>query len=859
MGEVYRARDSKLNRDVALKVLSAALAQDADYMARFHREAQVLASLNHPNIAQIYGIEQNAIVMELVEGTEPRGPLPLDEALKIARQITEALEAAHEKGIVHRDLKPANIKIKPDGTVKVLDFGLAKAADPASSANADSPTLTLRATQAGVILGTASYMAPEQAAGKPVDRRADIWSFGVVLWELLTGKRLFDGETISYTLADVLRGPIDFDGLPRETPPCIRGLLRRCLDRNVKNRLRDIGEARVAIDQAAQAAPDPAPVPFTTRPLVIWTLASIAIVMSVIAAVAVWRPLRPAASEPRGVVRFTATVPSLADRFGGIALSRDGSRLAFLGGPLHQIYLRVMDRLEAVPIPGTEGAWLPCFSPDGQWISYIQLSADGALPIELKRIALAGGPPQTLADLSGAVVPPTQDWGPDDNILFASNGRLMRIPAAGGRPETVATPDPKKNESYFFGAQLLPGGKQILMGVEPSPSGLFRNVEVAALDPKSGEKKILIEHASGVARYFSTGRAEATGHIVYYDTGVLMAVAFDASRLEAKGSPAPVLDGVGGTGNGLMPLLGISASGTLAYLAGVSSAPRALVWVDRNGAEQPVAAPPRPYVVPALSPDGQRIALETSAPHDIWLYDLDRGTLHNIVPDGDNGSPIWTRDGKRLVYAHNTGSSILSAPADGSGPPSVLATETGRKYPDAVSPDGKVITADDGGQLWIFPLGESDAKFHSFADSASGSRSRYCCGVFSPDGRWMAYQSNESGQPEIYVTPYPGPGARIGISSEVGAKPIWARDGRELFYRNGRRLMAVDVRTVPEFTAGKPRLLFAGNYAPSYDVSPDGKRFLMIKLPERQPTPTDQLTVVVNWFEELRRRVPAEK
>jgi Tol biopolymer transport system component len=866
MGEVYRAHDTKLGRDVAIKVLPAALAQDPERLARFEREAKVLASLNHPNIAGIYGIEDRALVMELVPGESLQGPLPVETALNYAKQIADALEAAHEKNIIHRDLKPANIMVTPAGSVKVLDFGLAAVAQSSDPSNpVNSPTLTISPTRAGVIMGTAAYMSPEQASGKPADKRADIWSFGVVLWELLTGHRLFEGETISHTLADVLRGPIDFDRLPRETPSSICALLRRCLDRNVKNRLRDIGEARIAIEAAMQGVPDKEPVPSSQRPIILWGAAAIAALMSVIAVVAVWRLLHPVATQPRPVVRFNITVPSVALSFGAIALSRDGSSLAFLGGPLHQIYVRTMDQLEARPIPGTSGAWLPCFSPDGHWISYIQLPAAGTSSYALKRIALAGGPPQALVDhlVFTLDYPSTQDWGADDNILFSNAGTLMRIPAAGGKPETLATPDAKKNELSYFGAQLLPGGKKVLMSVAPLSNVFGQDAKLVVLDSPTGEKKILLEHVSGIARYFSTGPSSAVGHIVYYDAGVLMAVAFDARRLETKGSPVPVLAAVQGSGSGTIPLLGISSSGTLAYLVGASSssAQNTLTWVDRKGVEQPIAAPPRAYVALALSPDGRRIAVGVSASrHDTSVYDLARDTLRNLTSDGGSSDAVWTPDGKRLIYAAAS-RTIRWVPSDGSEPPSALTKATTDSiYPTSVSPDGKVLLASNAsvGKLWVLSLQKSDATPQSFLDSGPDSQSKKCCAVFSPDGRWIAYRDDETGRREIYATPYPGPGGKFLISTEGGIDPVWARNGRELFYSNSNKVMAVDIQTSPVFTAGKPKVLFEGNFRDNFDVSPDGKRFLMIKLPTLQQTSTDQLTVVLNWFEELRLRVPVE-
>ncbi len=847
MGEVYLGRDTRLGREVAIKVSAQ------EFSERFEREASAIAALNHPNICHLYDVGPNYLVMELVEGESPKGPLPLEEALRIAHQIAAALEAAHEKGIVHRDLKPGNIKITPDGTVKVLDFGLAKqtglaiqSRDSDGAVTPNSPTFTMGMTEAGMILGTAAYMSPEQARGKPVDKRADIWAFGVVFYELLTGQRLFQGEDLTETLASVVKEQPNLDQAPVE----VRRLLRKCLEKDPKKRLRDIGDAWELLEDREPAIAAPSRSRFGRLP---WIVAGI---FAVIAGISLWGWLRPAPPEPRAVVRLTATLPIVTNIPGALAMSRDGSRLAFVGGPQRQIYVRMLDQLEARPISGTEGAGFLCFSPDGQWISYADLSGQ---PNKLKKIALAGGPAQVLADAIQTTGPPTQDWGVDDNILFSSNGVLMRIPEAGGTPQTLATPDPKKNELFYFSPQLLPGGKQVLLSIARSGGG-----EVAALNLQTGEKKILVENVLASGRYVPTRPGSSQGHIVYCSrTGSLMAAALDASRMEVKGSPIPVLDGVqGGYRNSPFALWGISDSGTLAYVAGGPGAGSAftLVWVDRTGVEQPVPAPPRFYTFVRLSPEAQRLALAVLGQGlQLWVYDLARGTLRNLTSEGSGGYAIWTPDGKRLIFSPSSGTSVVSTPADASDAPSILTSENSRVIPTSVSPDGKlVIGYNSTGGLWVMPLPEGSsggAKLQSFLDS----RSQKVDPAFSPDGHWVAYRSDETGNREIYVAPYPGPGGKFLISTEGGASPRWSHDGRELFYRNGGKMMAVDVQTSPMFRAGTPKMLFQGNYANSYDVAPDGKRFLMIKPPAALQAPTDQVTVVLNWFEELRRRAPAGK
>jgi serine/threonine-protein kinase len=778
--------------------------------------------------------------------------VPLDTALACARQIADALEAAHEKGIVHRDLKPANVKVTPEGRVKVLDFGLAAVVQgPAATSVSDltaSPTLTMRATQVGMVMGTAAYMAPEQARGKTVDKRADIWAFGVVLYEMLTGAKLFDGEDLTEILASVVKVEPNFEQAPAQ----VRRLLRRCLEKDPKKRLRDIGDAWDLLDLELAATTAVAPARN-------WIWPAAAVVLALVAGLSLWGWLRPRPPEPRGVVRFTADLPVFAKSIGTVALSRDGTRLAFAAEPNRQIWVRALDQLEAKPLPGTEGAASLSFSPDGQWISYV----DGfTQPNKLKKIAVAGGPAQVLADAAATLGPPTQDWGGDEDILYSSNGALMRIPAAGGTPQTVAAPDPKKNEVFYAGAQLLPGGKWILVELVISGSAEHSG-EVIAINAQTGERKILLDNTA-IGHYFASSPGSSTGHIVYYAprTASLMAVAFDAGRLVVQGSPVPVLDGVLGYAATPFPIAAISASGVLAYRPGapIQIASRTLVWVDRNGAEQVLPAPARPYEFVRLSPDGERASI-TSFDHGstVWIYDLARATMSNVISGRRDYHCVWTADGKHLIYAD--GESLFWAPADGSSPPSKLASvEKGAIHPGSVSSDGKALAGmhSDGG-LWVLPLPEAspgEGRIQPFLDSRAGAAKR--APAFSSDGHWVAYCSDETGKREIYVAQYPGPGARILISPDGGDDPRWSRDGRELFYRNGDQMMAVDIQTGTVFRAGKPKLLYRGNYA-AYDVAPDGKRFLMVKMPPTAQTPPAQLTIVLNWFEELRRRVPPGK
>jgi serine/threonine protein kinase len=611
MGEVYRAKDTKLGRQVAIKVLPEALARDPDRLARFEREAKVLASLNHSNIATIYGVEEGvegtALVMELVEGDTLAVPQLLDAALKQARQIAEALEYAHERAVIHRDLKPANIKVTPEGKVKLLDFGLAKAiedpAEPSDPSNAasNSPTVTLGHTRTGVILGTGAYMSPEQANGKPTDRRSDIFSFGAVFYEMLTGKQAFTGESMGDTLASVLKLEPDWKALPPETPPAIVRLLHRCLAKDRKQRLQAIGEARIVLESpfVEDAAP---PKPSRDRREAVF--AALALVAT---ALALWGWLRPKPPDTHAVMRFQDTV-SMAHFPGAVVLSRDGSRLAFVGGPQGQIYVRMLDQFEARPIPGTEGADFLSFSPDGQSISFMTFASGGTQ--QLKKISIAGGPAQKLATAGTALGPPVQSWEEDGNIYFASEGVLQRISQNGGQPQAIAAPDNKKGERYYVGPQLLPGGTQLLVSIYVG--GSFSSHQVVALNLQTGAKKILLDHA-GITQYVAVELGSAMGYLLYWDltSGSLMAAPFDAKRLEVKGAPVSVTDGISASRLVGWGQFGISDSGTLAYVPGTApqGPARTLVWVDRHGAEQPISAPPRAYDRPSLSPEGDRVAV----------------------------------------------------------------------------------------------------------------------------------------------------------------------------------------------------------------------------------------------------------
>jgi eukaryotic-like serine/threonine-protein kinase len=887
MGDVYRARDTSLKRDVAIKVLPHQFAKDPARLARAQREAEVLASLNHPHIAQIYELEQFGgslcLVLEYVDGETlherlKRGPIPFNESLEIARQIADALGVAHEKGIVHRDLKPANVKVTPLGQVKVLDFGLAKVmsganAGPAGRSHQEmeptrpddsgqSPT-SAGATVEGVILGTPAYMSPEQAKGKTSDRRSDIWAFGVMLYEMLTGKSGFAGETTVETLSSVLKTDPDWTALPPNA--AVRSLLSRCLQKDRERRLRDIVDARLEIEEALkEPSLKTAITPDGGQTRSLWKAVVFAAVLTalMVGALLFWTRMTPA--DPRPIVRFASTLP-LANVEGGLALSRDGSRLAFVGGPQQQIYVRMMDQLEARPLPGTDGAFFLSFSPDGQWISFVtggsvrdrgRLTGD----LRLKKVAISGGLPQTLADPRPPSAP-TLAWGEDGNILFGSANQLHRVSSNGGPVKTVAVPDEKNGERFFTGFQLLPGARAILASLATTTALQQR---VVLLNPETGERKILLEK-SGVASFLPVKPGSPIGHILYYDplTGSLMAAPFDAASLALAGTPSPLLEGVRSI-TGPYGAFAVSESGTLAYVPGgaFEGSRRTLVWVDRKGTEQPLSLPQRPYAQLRLSPDGERAVFSIADQsagriNDIWVYDLVRGAPSRITSENFNSLPVWTPDGKRLVWA--TGQTpqskmtLVSGPADNSSAPIVLLPDSG--IPESISPDGKfvVLRASDESETLIFSLAEPPSP----GKNPRALLEKPALGVrFSPDGQLIAYASIESGPPEIYVQSFPGPGGKWTISTDGGTTPAWADNGRELFYRQGNKMMAVRIERSPSFRASKPTLLFERRYSNNvFGVSPDGMQFLMVKAPSVEQPPQDQLHVIINWSEELLRRL----
>src|SRR6202521_616447 len=764
MGEVYQAHDTKLGRDVAIKVLPEAFAHDAERLARFQREAKMLASLNHFNIATIHGLEQSGstsyLVMELVSGETlaervKSGPLGIEVALKIAVQIAEALEAAHEKSTIHRDLTSANVKVTPDGKVKVLDFGLAKAfaGDAADDDPSSPPTLSAAATMQGTILGTAAYMSPEQARGKACDKRTDIWAFGCVLYELLTGRQAFQGETTTEILAAVLRGEPDWQALPETTPLSIRALLRRCLQKEMNKRARDAGDARIEIEEAL-AAPvtaeltTAAPAKKGWRQVLVWSAAS-SVALAALAAIVVWN-LKPLPPQP--VSRLVITLPpgqQLAGLDSGpsVALSPDGTHLAYVArqGGTQQIYLRAMDSQEAKPIPGTEAAVSPFFSPDGQWLGFFAGQ-------KLKKVSVSGGAAVTIGD---APNPRGASWGSQGMIAFAPQNVavLKQAPDGGGTPQPLTRFE--KGDISHRWPEFLPGGKAVLFAAGPTAIN-FTNARVAVQSVGTGERRNLVEGGMNP-------RYAPSGHLVYAQGGSLMAVPFDSQRLVVTGAAVPVVEGALQSTVSGAAQYSFSATGSLVYVpGGVQASQRRLVWVNRNGAELPLAAPAHAYRGPRLSPDGRRVAVAIEElESQIWLYDLSRETLTRFTFEGNlNNAPVWTPDGKRIAFQSNKEgpANLFWQLADGSGGLERLTTSEYLQAPMSWSPDGQLlafleINPSTQREIWVLRMGDPSPGSGQVPSGGSGqvrkaqpfTRSRFDEAEprFSPDGRWLAYISNE--------------------------------------------------------------------------------------------------------------------
>jgi len=873
MGEVYRAEDTVLGRQVAIKVLPDIFAADPERLARFEREAKLLASLNHPNIASIYGLEEadgkRFLVLELVEGQTlaerlHKGPLPVEEALEVCRQIAEGLEAAHEKGVIHRDLKPANVKVTPEGKVKVLDFGLARALHDQTSKPdlSHSPTITDEMTRPGVVLGTAAYMSPEQAKGKTVDKRADIWAFGCVLYECLTARRTFQGDTITETVAAILKSEPDWTLLASETPSFVRSLLRRCLQKEPNLRLHDIADARIEIEEARAALSQGVLVPAEPavgasrklfwRQVVQWTVVC-TVGLTALCSLLIWyltAPEIPTRVIPS--VRFAMPITLVERRPVNpmLALSPDGIGLVYAAerAGKRQLFLRAMDQLNAVPLDGTESASGVFFSPDGRWIGFF---ADG----RMRRMAITGGASTVICAAPGGQ---GASWGADDTIVFAPRfaSALLSVPATGGAPKSVTTLNAARGEVCHLWPQILPGGKAMILTIGPGDIASYDDAHIVAQVIGEAEPRILIRGGT-FARYATTG------HLVYARNGTLLAVPFDLSRLQVNGPPTKVLDDLLTIHDSGAAQYALSETGTLAYISGGAYKPDgSLVAVDRRGVARPLLPDRAAYTDPAFSPDGQVALCITAANDDIWLFDPRRPVLNRFtLGRGDNQHPVWTPDGNRIVFTWGrTGpKNLFWKAADGGGETEQLLTSENHQYPHSISPDGNFLAywednPSTRGDIWLLPL-RGQRKPQPFMVTSFDEWAP----KFSPNGRWIAYTSNESGRAEIYVKVVQGTAGKRQVSIAGGMWPVWSQKTGELFFLNGSTLMASKVDPGSGVPGSLESLFEMRNlpqisHHPPYDVAPDGRSFIMTAQDEQQPA--RELRLVLNWFEELKRLVP---
>jgi Tol biopolymer transport system component/tRNA A-37 threonylcarbamoyl transferase component Bud32 len=882
MGEVWRAEDTRLGRQVAIKVLPDAFTADAERLVRFEREARVLAAFDHPRIAGIYGLEdvdgRKLLVMQLAEGETlaeyiDRGPIPPTKALKIALQIAEALEAAHEKGIVHRDLKPANIKLTADGRVTVLDFGLAKALESSDISGSGphalslSPTLTAEMTVKGVLLGTAAYMSPEQARGEGVDRRADIWAFGVVLMEMLTGTRVYSGQTLSDTLAGVLAREPEWNDLPGATPAPVRALLRRCLEKDAGQRLQAIGEARIAIEgyledpAAADAADAAATSPTRLKRLLPWATAAVMAVGLLAAMAVLWLTEGTPVQTMR--LEVALTNDNLFVPLGAAAvLSPDGTRIVYAtetdgGGALS---VRSLDQLEGTPlVTGSSGSepYHPFFSPDGQWVGFVT-------PGELKKVPITGGTPISLCKVTrsrGAC------WGPDDTIYFSPDptSGLYSVSAAGGEPKPLTTIDEAQGEVAHVWPQVVPGGSVIftalMQGSATADQGVIESVSIA-----TGERTVLY-------RGGAYGRWVPSGHLVYVRENTLFAMPFDIKKMRATGSPAPVVEGVTSNNGDGGAQISFSNTGTLAYVSGDISVPEYPVMkMNRQGVVSVLWNEPGTYANPNLSPDGRRLAMTVlrDGNWDVWVYDLEREVATRLTfHEGYDGDQVWSPDGQYLEFTSDRDG--LENPyrkrADGSGEAERLAEIDHNFWATSWSPDGKWILGEIQGStfdLWAIPGDGSGPPVEYLATSFF---ERFP--AISPDGQWVAYMSDESGQAEVYVRPFPAAGGKWQVSDGGGSWPKWSRDGSEIIFRSHDGLMVATVSTPNgTFNAGRPQPLATGGFSEEqigvsvagsvfsdFEPMPGGQDFVVL-LGAKDDSRQDHITLVTGWFDVLRRTLP---
>ncbi|MCZ6858062.1 MAG: protein kinase [Gemmatimonadetes bacterium] len=863
MGEVYRARDTKLDRDVAIKVLPEDFATDPDRLARFEREAKLLAALNHPNIITIHGLEEEEgaffLVLELVKGESLKqrlstGPLSIEKALDVCKQIAEALEAAHNEGIIHRDLKPANVLITPDGRAKVLDFGIAKSMTVGDDVIADTAKAT-DLTVIGILIGTPAYMSPEQVRGEEFDKRADIWAFGCVIYEALTGSSAFGRKTLPETLAAILEQDPDWSALPQDAPDQLRRLIRRCLRKDPRRRLRDIGDAWIVLGEvladgepgtstavrAGVTAPSAAPAT-ASHSAVPWVLSA---ALFVVAIALGWLVFSRPQVEPSVARLHIAESPNIDEsRFAPmVAISPDGERIAFVGeGSEGQrvLHLRQLDDRETQILAGTDGAYGPFFSPDGEWLGYFDQD-DGML----KKIPVRGGAPidityANFASRGGS-------WGPDDLIVFTRGytSGLFVVPAAGGQPQPLTTLDAGRGDKSHRLPEFLPSGDVVLFTVGRAGLNSFDAADIAAVFLDTGEVKTVLEGAGATPRY------SATGHLLFARDGKLMAVPFDPVRVVVTGPPIEVLDDVVTSLESGPAAFALSRNGTLVYVAGGPEVyAREIVHVDHGGRVEPLPIEASTYNAVDVSPGGTRLALSIGrANDDVWVHDLERGTTTRVTREGDNESPLWTRDGSGIAVSRIANQQFeirLIPAADGPGKQLV----PGQGIPSSWSPDGDLlyqqpsgtlidihVLPPNGGEPWVFlqtPFAEHTPKV-------------------SPDGRSIAYVSDESGRDEVYVQAFPDGGARELISIDGGTNPHWAPDGRALFFRDDETMMVIDVSGELDF--GRPRQLFElPGLTSRFDVAADGQGFVVIL--DRPDVRPDHINVILNWFEELKERVP---
>jgi serine/threonine-protein kinase len=862
MGEVYRARDARLGREVAIKVLPEALARDAERLARFDREARALASLSHPNVGAIHGAEEadgiRFLVLELIPGDTlgdriDRGAMKVEEALRLACQIAGALEAAHERGIVHRDLKPANVKVTPEGRVKVLDFGLARMLAPTGDSGEVARTMDgdHQTTKHGVLLGTPTYMSPEQARGQSVDKRSDVWAFGCLLYEMLTARKAFEGETITDVLAGILVREPDWSALPADTPRGLRRLLGRCLQRDREKRLHDIADARIEMEEmlagiAAGTVEAEPPAPLTRRRALALVGGGAAI--GALGGAGAFTFLR-GRSPAMGGLRFNVAIPPQAplqdvfEAYSVMALSPDGRTMAFVGNPgTSSLWVRSLETTQSRLLPGTTNGLSPFFSPDGEWVGFF---ANGML----RRTHVDKGEPQGICSagrLRGA------SWGTDGRIVFAVfSGGLITVDAAAGTPQPLTTVDASRQEAHRW-PDVLPGGRGVVFC---AMTGNERNV--AAVPAAGGDVRILVQ--GGNCPQYVRG-----GFLMFARSGTLMAVPFDTGSLRVKGTPVPVVEDVRmvvkGSGGAHYA---VSASGALAYVPGYPRPPeRTLMWVDRAGQAAPVAGAERkPYLAPRLSPDGTRVAVVVEAEtSDLWTYELERGTWARLTFEGDNTQPIWSPDGRRLAFASNRDGAYQLYVVSAEGGASRQVT-SGRewRFPSSFSPDGRHVAfnqnSDQRAEVALVDVDSSSAPV------PLGTKARYeGNAVFSPDGAWLAYQADEGSGLQIMVTEARGGGRRWPVSGMAGSEPMWSRDGRELFFRGGRVFYAVDVQLRPEFRAGRPRRLFelpleeGDSGLQNFDVSADGRRLLAVQGPTAVQAPLE-VVYIPDWASELKQKL----